>query len=148
MQNLGTLNEGLKIIVGSPWIAIVALFIVVIIVKALTDNKIVELCSWLGIIVFAIVIIALQGENLPSYLQLAKALYVVPVASAFSLIDKFFGFHFAVFGNTGAGKSNTVARVLQNIFEKSNYSAKGAKFVIIDSNGEYNKAFSKSILQM
>ncbi|BEU86948.1 ATP-binding protein [Selenomonas sp. TAMA-11512] len=58
-------------------------------------------------------------------------------------IDKFFGFHFAVFGNTGAGKSNTVARVLQNIFEKENYSAKGAKFVIIDSNGEYNKAFSK-----
>ena len=58
-------------------------------------------------------------------------------------IDKFFGFHFAVFGNTGAGKSNTVARVLQNIFEKSNYSAKGAKFVIIDSNGEYNKAFSR-----
>lgn len=58
-------------------------------------------------------------------------------------IDKFFGFHFAVFGNTGAGKSNTVARVLQNIFAKENYSAKGAKFVIIDSNGEYNKAFSK-----
>lgn len=58
-------------------------------------------------------------------------------------IDKFFGFHFAVFGNTGAGKSNTVARILQNIFAKKNYSAKGAKFVIIDSNGEYNKAFSK-----
>lgn len=57
-------------------------------------------------------------------------------------IDKFFGFHFAVFGNTGAGKSNTVARILQNIFVKENYSAKGAKFVIIDSNGEYNKAFS------
>lgn len=58
-------------------------------------------------------------------------------------IDKFFGFHFAVFGNTGAGKSNTVARILQNIFAKENYSAKGAKFVIIDSNGEYNKAFLK-----
>ena len=58
-------------------------------------------------------------------------------------IDKFFGFHFAVFGNTGAGKSNTVARILQNIFVKDNYSAKGAKFVIIDSNGEYNKAFSE-----
>ena len=58
-------------------------------------------------------------------------------------IDKFFGFHFVVFGNTGSGKSNTVAKILQNIFEKQNYSAKGAKFVIIDSNGEYNKAFSK-----
>ena len=32
---------------------------------------------------------------------------------------------------------------MQNIFVKKNYSAKGAKFVIIDSNGEYNKAFSK-----
>lgn len=58
-------------------------------------------------------------------------------------IDKFFGFHFAVFGNTGAGKSNTIARILQNVFMKKNYSAKGAKFVIIDSNGEYSKAFSK-----
>lgn len=56
-------------------------------------------------------------------------------------IDKFFGFHFAIFGNTGAGKSNTVARIIQNIFMKNSYSAKGAKFVIIDSNGEYHKAF-------
>lgn len=56
-------------------------------------------------------------------------------------IDKFFGFHFAIFGNTGAGKSNTVARIIQNIFIKNSFSAKGAKFVIIDSNGEYHKAF-------
>ncbi|MDO5563905.1 MAG: ATP-binding protein [Eubacteriales bacterium] len=58
-------------------------------------------------------------------------------------IDKFFGFHFAVFGNTGAGKSNTIARILQEIFKKKGFSAKGAKFVIIDSNGEYSSAFSK-----
>ncbi len=57
-------------------------------------------------------------------------------------IDRFFGFHFAVFGNTGAGKSNTVATILQHIFLKTNYSARGAKFVIIDSNGEYAQAFS------
>ena len=55
-------------------------------------------------------------------------------------IDSFFGFHFAVFGNTGSGKSNTVARILQNIFQRKNYSAKGAKFLIFDSNGEYGKA--------
>lgn len=58
-------------------------------------------------------------------------------------IDKFFGFHFAVFGNTGAGKSNTIAKIVQIIFEKKDFSAKGAKFVIIDSNGEYCKAFSE-----
>lgn len=58
-------------------------------------------------------------------------------------IDKFFGFHFAVFGNTGAGKSNTIASIIQSIFLKTNYSARGAKFVVIDSNGEYDQAFSK-----
>ena len=58
-------------------------------------------------------------------------------------IDRFYGFHFAVFGNTGAGKSNTVATILQRIFSKTNYSARGAKFVIIDSNGEYAQAFSQ-----
>ena len=62
-------------------------------------------------------------------------------------IDKFFGFHFAVFGNTGAGKSNTIARILQNIFTKTDYSARGAKFIIIDSNGEYHKSF-KNISQI
>lgn len=58
-------------------------------------------------------------------------------------IDKFFGFHLAVFGNTGAGKSNTIASIIQNIFVKEKYSAKGAKFVVIDSNGEYSQSFSK-----
>ena len=62
-------------------------------------------------------------------------------------IDKFFGFHFLVFGITGAGKSNTIARILQNIFTKTDYSARGAKFIIIDSNGEYHKAF-KDISQI
>ena len=57
-------------------------------------------------------------------------------------IDKFFGFHFSVFGNTGAGKSNTIALIMQNIFSKKNYSARGSKFVFIDSNGEYEQAFS------
>ena len=57
-------------------------------------------------------------------------------------IDKFFGFHFAVFGITGAGKSNTIATIMQEIFRKENYAAKGAKFVFIDSNGEYQQAFS------
>jgi DNA helicase HerA-like ATPase len=58
-------------------------------------------------------------------------------------VDKFFGFHFAVFGNTGAGKSNTIASIVQKIFLKKNFSAKGAKLLIIDSNGEYAQAFSK-----
>lgn len=58
-------------------------------------------------------------------------------------IDRFFGFHFAVFGNTGAGKSNTIASIIQEIYKKKNYAAKGSKFVFIDSNGEYEQAFAE-----
>jgi len=58
-------------------------------------------------------------------------------------LNEFFGFHFAVFGNTGSGKSNTVARMIQTIFEKTNLSARGAKFIVFDSNGEYKVAFEK-----
>ena len=58
-------------------------------------------------------------------------------------IDRFFGFHFAVFGNTGAGKSNTIASMIQEVYKKNNYAAKGSKFVFIDSNGEYEQAFAE-----
>ncbi|EDN7431681.1 TPA: ATP-binding protein, partial [Listeria monocytogenes] len=60
-------------------------------------------------------------------------------------LDKFFGYHSAIFGNTGAGKSNSIARIIQNIYLKSNYSALGSRLILIDSNGEYQKSFSKII---
>ena len=91
MQNLGSFKEGMQLVVGTPWILIVLLFTVVIIIKIFVENSIVDLCCWLAIIVFAIIIIALQGENLPSYVELTKALYVVPIASTFSLVDKMLG---------------------------------------------------------
>ncbi|MDR1091138.1 MAG: ATP-binding protein [Prevotella sp.] len=56
-------------------------------------------------------------------------------------LNEFFGFHFAVFGNTGSGKSNTIARMIQTIFSKTNLPARGAKFIVFDSNGEYKSAF-------
>ncbi len=83
------------------------------------------------------------NENTRAKLLMIGTSVIFPDYSVKVNIDRFFGFHFAVFGNTGAGKSNTVATILQSIFLKHNYSAKGAKFVVIDSNGEYAKAFSK-----
>jgi DNA helicase HerA-like ATPase len=56
-------------------------------------------------------------------------------------IDDFFGGHTAVLGNTGSGKSCTVASVLQSLFEKPDeHHARGATFVVFDVNGEYGKA--------
>lgn len=57
-------------------------------------------------------------------------------------IDDFFGGHIAVLGNTGSGKSCTVASILQELFEKPDeHHARGATFVVLDVNGEYNRAF-------
>lgn len=59
-------------------------------------------------------------------------------------IDEFFGGHSAVLGNTGSGKSCTVATILQSLFSKPDeYKARGATFVVFDVNGEYTQAFSK-----
>lgn len=58
-------------------------------------------------------------------------------------IDDFFGGHTAVLGNTGSGKSCTVASVLQSLFEKADeHHARGATFVVFDVNGEYEQALS------
>ena len=59
-------------------------------------------------------------------------------------IDEFFGGHVAVLGNTGSGKSCTVATVLQSLFEKKDeFAARGASFVVFDVNGEYRQAFQE-----
>lgn len=53
--------------------------------------------------------------------------------------DAFFGKHAAVIGSTGSGKSCTIASILQSIFEMEN--VKNAHFIILDTNGEYDKVF-------
>jgi Predicted ATPase len=58
-------------------------------------------------------------------------------------IDKFFGSHSAVLGNTGSGKSCTIASMLQTLYKYTDYSATGSTFIFFDVNGEYRQAFSK-----
>lgn len=59
-------------------------------------------------------------------------------------IDDFFGGHSAVLGNTGSGKSCTVATILQSLFEKAEeHHARGATFIVFDVNGEYDDALAR-----
>jgi hypothetical protein len=58
-------------------------------------------------------------------------------------IDEFFGGHAAILGNTGSGKSCTVASIIQSLFSKPDtYAAHGASFIILDVNGEYRQSFA------
>ena len=53
---------------------------------------------------------------------------------------KIFNTHIAIFGNTGSGKSNTLARLYKNLFDLSKESVLEfgeSKFIFIDFNGEY-----------
>lgn len=63
--------------------------------------------------------------------------------------DKLFGRHLAVLGNTGAGKSCTVAGLVRWSLEaaararslKGRSARPDARFILLDPNGEYAKAF-------
>ena len=60
--------------------------------------------------------------------------------------DKLFGRHLAVLGNTGAGKSCTVAGLVRWSLEAAQKECgngkPNARFIILDPNGEYGRAFS------
>lgn len=56
-------------------------------------------------------------------------------------INELFGSHIGIFGNTGSGKSYTLAKIYHQLFEKvQNYHSfsKNAKFLLFDFNGEYS----------
>jgi len=57
--------------------------------------------------------------------------------------DALFSKHLAVLGNTGSGKSCTIASLIQALllYKHEDKKIKNAHFVILDTNGEYKRAF-------
>jgi uncharacterized protein len=76
-----------------------------------------------------------------------------PMATGASIMvdpDKLFGRHLAVLGNTGSGKSCTVAGLIRWSMDAANKEIQGtgksgspnARFIVLDPNGEYASAFA------
>lgn len=62
----------------------------------------------------------------------------IPVSLPWKVL---FNTHIGIFGNTGSGKSNTLAKLYTVLFDKKAASLKGkSRFVILDFNGEYTGA--------
>jgi len=56
-------------------------------------------------------------------------------------VNELFANHIGIFGNTGSGKSNTLARMYTELFElyrDSENFKKNARFLLVDFNGEYS----------
>ena len=58
-------------------------------------------------------------------------------------INELFSNHFAIFGNTGSGKSYGVASVIQSLFYNQNFNPYRANYMIFDAYGEYHNAFQR-----
>lgn len=58
-------------------------------------------------------------------------------------VNNFFSNHFAIFGNSGSGKSCGTARLLQNVFQNKETPPYNANILIFDVSGEYANAFSQ-----
>ncbi len=59
--------------------------------------------------------------------------------------NRLFGRHLAVLGNTGSGKSCSVAGLIRWCLEEAQNACSGrpnARFIVLDPNGEYSRAFS------
>lgn len=64
-------------------------------------------------------------------------------------VKKLFAGHIGIFGNTGSGKSNTLAKMYTELFRLSNLNDNfktKSKFIFIDFNGEYSKSENDHIL--
>lgn len=56
-------------------------------------------------------------------------------------VNRFFSNHFAIFGNSGSGKSCGVARIIQNMFHDTRLFPFRSNLLLFDSSGEYYNAF-------
>lgn len=83
----------------------------------------------------------ITGADTDGYMELGVSPFYddFPV---FLNVNNFFSNHFAIFGNTGSGKSCGTTRLFQNMFHDERLNPYKANVFIFDSSGEYYNAFS------
>ena len=83
----------------------------------------------------------ITGSDTNGYMKLGTS----PFYDGFPVyldINSFFSNHFAIFGNTGSGKSCGTTRLFQNMFHDQRLNPFKANVFIFDSSGEYYNAFN------
>ena len=86
-----------------------------------------------------ILLLGNQKVDTPTDLYIGKSL-IYDGFNVSANIDSFFSNHFAIIGNTGSGKSCSVARIFQNLFYRKEYVPTKANIILFDVYGEYKPA--------
>ncbi len=83
----------------------------------------------------------ITGQDAQGYMKLGVSPFYndYPV---FLDVNNFFSNHFAIFGNSGSGKSCGISRLFQNMFHDQRLFPYKANIIMFDSSGEYYNAFS------
>lgn len=80
------------------------------------------------------------GADNESNIYLGKS-PIYPSKNIYVNINDIFSNHLSIIGNSGSGKSCSVARIIQNIFLNKNFLTYNANLFFFDAYGEYKNAF-------
>ena len=75
-------------------------------------------------------------------IKLGKS-YIYPDYDIKLDVGNFFSNHFAILGNSGSGKSYSVAKILQSVFYQCKSLPFYSNIFLFDAYGEYQRAFSR-----
>ena len=82
----------------------------------------------------------ITGQNTKGYMPLGFSPFYNDIPCYLD-VNNFFGGHFAIFGNSGSGKSCGISRLFQNMFSDKRLFPYKANIIMFDSSGEYYNAF-------
>ena len=82
------------------------------------------------------------NSDAPNTITLGKS-YIYPKYDIKLDVGNFFSNHFAILGNSGSGKSYSVAKILQSIFYQCKNLPFYSNIFLFDAYGEYQRAFSR-----
>lgn len=80
------------------------------------------------------------GTNNENNIYIGKS-PIYPSKNIYCNINDLFSNHLSILGNSGSGKSCSVARIIQNVFLNKNFLTYNANLFFFDAYGEYKNAF-------
>lgn len=80
------------------------------------------------------------GTNNENNIYIGKS-PIYPNKNIYCNINDLFSNHLSILGNSGSGKSCSVARIIQNVFLNKNFLTYNANLFFFDAYGEYKNAF-------